>query len=75
MEIAVVGSLEFTLGFQLAGVKNLHNTSDHEPSLNILQSIFRAEQCVHMCVWCANETVGVCYVCEKDYCITCCMDV
>ena len=27
MEIAVVGQLEFTLGFQLAGVKNLYNPS------------------------------------------------
>ena len=30
MEIAVVGQLEFTLGFQLAGVKNLYNPSDDE---------------------------------------------
>ena len=30
MEIAVVGPLEFTLGFQLAGVKNLHNPSNDE---------------------------------------------
>ena len=30
MEIAVVGQLEFTLGFQLAGVENLYNPSDDE---------------------------------------------
>ena len=30
MEIAVVGTPEFTLGFQLAGVNRLHNPSDDE---------------------------------------------
>ena len=28
MEIAVVGTPEFTLGFQLAGVTRLHNPAD-----------------------------------------------
>ena len=39
MEIAVVGPLEFTLGFQLAGVKNLHNTSDHEEMADIIRTL------------------------------------
>ncbi len=39
MEIAVVGPLEFTLGFQLAGVENLHNPSDDEEMENILRSL------------------------------------
>ena len=30
MEIAVVGTPEFTLGFQLAGISHLHNPSDDE---------------------------------------------
>jgi len=39
MEIAVVGPLEFTLGFQLAGVKNLHNPADHEEMAEIIRSL------------------------------------
>ena len=30
MEIAVIGTSEFTLGFQLAGVSRLHNPADDE---------------------------------------------
>ena len=39
MEIAVVGQLEFTLGFQLAGVENLYNPSDDEEMADILRSL------------------------------------
>ena len=39
MEIAVVGSLEFTLGFQLAGVENLYNPSDDEEMAEILRNL------------------------------------
>ena len=39
MEIAVVGQLEFTLGFQLAGVENLYNSSDDEEMADILRSL------------------------------------
>ena len=39
MEIAVVGQLEFTLGFQLAGVENLYNPSDDEEMAEILRTL------------------------------------
>lgn len=39
MEIAVVGPLEFTLGFQLAGVENLYNPSDDEEMAEILRNL------------------------------------
>ena len=39
MEIAAVGPLEFTLGFQLAGVENLYNPSDDEEMADILRSL------------------------------------
>ena len=39
MEIAVVGQLEFTLGFQLAGVEKLYNPSDDEEMADILRSL------------------------------------
>ena len=39
MEIAVVGQLEFTLGFQLAGVKNLYNPSDDEELAELLRDL------------------------------------
>ena len=39
MEIAVVGQLEFTLGFQLAGVENLYNPSDDEEMEKILRDL------------------------------------
>ena len=39
MDIAVVGKLEFTLGFQLAGVEHLHNPSDDEEMVEILRSL------------------------------------
>ena len=39
MEIAVVGPLEFTLGFQLAGVESLYNPSDDEEMAEILRGL------------------------------------
>jgi len=41
MEIAVVGPLEFTLGFQLAGVKNLYNPSNEEEMSETLISLLK----------------------------------
>jgi len=39
MEIAVVGPMEFTLGFQLAGVENLYNPENEEKMIEILRSL------------------------------------
>ncbi|MBI88128.1 MAG: V-type ATP synthase subunit F [Euryarchaeota archaeon] len=39
MKIAVVGQLEFTLGFQLAGVENLFNPSDDDEMAEIIRSL------------------------------------
>ncbi|MBT5285415.1 MAG: V-type ATP synthase subunit F [Euryarchaeota archaeon] len=39
MEIAVVGSPEFTLGFQLAGVSDLYNPEGEEALHSILRSL------------------------------------
>lgn len=39
MEIAVVGTPEFTLGFQLAGVTRLHNTEDLEETATVLRDL------------------------------------
>ena len=39
MKIAIVGPLEFTLGFQLAGVENLYNPSDDEEMEKILREL------------------------------------
>ncbi len=44
MEIAVVGALEFTLGFQLAGVKNLYNPSDEEEMAETLNSLLKQSE-------------------------------
>ncbi len=44
MEIAVVGQLEFTLGFQLAGVKNLYNPSDDEELAGLLRDLLGQEE-------------------------------
>ena len=44
MEIAVVGKLEFTLGFQLAGVKNLYNPSDDEELTALLRDLLDQEE-------------------------------
>jgi|TARA_B100001996_G_scaffold161988_1_gene123520 V/A-type H+-transporting ATPase subunit F len=39
MEIAVVGSLDFTLGFQLAGVLKLHNPENLEDMTSTMRSL------------------------------------
>ena len=44
MEIAVVGPLEFTLGFQLAGVENLYNPSDDEEMAETMRSLLNEKE-------------------------------
>ena len=44
MEIAVVGPLEFTLGFQLAGGENLYNPSDDEEMAETLRSLLNEKE-------------------------------
>lgn len=39
MEIAVVGTPEFTLGFQLAGVNRLYHPEDDEALANIMRDL------------------------------------
>ena len=39
MEIAVVGSLDFTLGFQVAGVLRLYNPKDLDEMTSIMKSL------------------------------------
>jgi len=39
MEIAIVGSPEFTLGFQLAGIMRLHNPENDKEMSQTLQSM------------------------------------
>ena len=39
MEIAIVGSPEFTLGFQLAGIMRLHNPENDEEMSQTLRSM------------------------------------
>jgi V/A-type H+-transporting ATPase subunit F len=39
MEIAVVGTPEFTLGFQLAGISHVHNSSSDEDTSRILRDM------------------------------------
>ena len=44
MEIAVVGPLEFTLGFELAGVENLFNPKDDEEMAETLRSLLNQNE-------------------------------
>lgn len=39
MEIAVVGTPEFILGFQLAGISHVHNSSSDEDTSRILREL------------------------------------
>ena len=39
MEIAVVGNNDFTLGFRLAGVERIHNTTNDDEMITILKSL------------------------------------
>ncbi len=44
MEIAIVGSPEFTLGFQLAGIMRLHNPENDEEMSQILRSMLEENE-------------------------------
>ena len=44
MEIAVVGSPEFTLGFQLAGLSHLHNPSNDEAMASVLRTLLNNKE-------------------------------
>jgi len=44
MEIAVVGTPEFTLGFQLAGIVNLHNPESDDEMGNTLRSMLDEDE-------------------------------
>ena len=44
MEIAVVGTSEFTLGFQLAGVSRLHNPVDDEELATTMRSLHNQKE-------------------------------
>jgi V/A-type H+-transporting ATPase subunit F len=39
MEIAVIGSSEFTLGFRLAGIRNIHEISGKDELIPIIQNV------------------------------------
>ena len=43
MDIAVVGSPAFTLGFQLAGLSNLHNPESDDELHNALRSLLNSK--------------------------------
>lgn len=44
MEIAVVGTQEFTLGFQLAGISHIHNASQDEEISRILRDLLTEKE-------------------------------
>ena len=44
MEIAVVGSLDFTLGFQLAGVLRLYNPKDLDEMTSVMKSLLNEKE-------------------------------
>ena len=44
MEIAIVGSTEFTLGFQLAGIMRQHNPENDEEMSQTLRSMLDEEE-------------------------------
>lgn len=44
MEIAIVGSPEFTLGFQLAGIMRLHNPENDEEMSQTLRSMLEEKE-------------------------------
>ncbi len=44
MEIAVVGSLDFTLGFQLAGVLRLHNPENLDELTSTMKSLLNEKK-------------------------------
>tara|TARA_Y100001968_G_C19279155_1_gene678305 strand:+ start:354 stop:653 length:300 start_codon:yes stop_codon:yes gene_type:complete len=44
MDIVVVGSADFTLGFQLAGIDNLHNPADDEECAQTLRGLLSEKE-------------------------------
>jgi len=44
MEIAIVGTPEFTLGFQLAGIMHLHNPESIEETGNVLRTMLEEDE-------------------------------
>ena len=44
MELAVVGSQEFTLGFQLAGISNIFNPGNDEEMSSQLKSLLNSKE-------------------------------
>ena len=44
MEIAIVGTPEFTLGFQLAGIMRLHNPENIEETGNVLRTMLEENE-------------------------------
>ena len=44
MELAVVGSQEFTLGFQLAGISNIFNPETHDEMSSQLKSLLNSKE-------------------------------
>ena len=43
MDIAVVGTPEFTLGFQLAGIDNLHNPEGEEDTISTFKKLLNTK--------------------------------
>jgi V/A-type H+-transporting ATPase subunit F len=43
MEIAIVGTSDFTLGFQLAGINNLHSPQDDEEYADTLRGLLKTK--------------------------------
>ena len=44
MELAVLGSQEFTLGFQLAGISNIFNPENDEETSSQLKSLLNSKE-------------------------------
>ena len=44
MELAVIGSQEFTLGFQLAGISNIYNPENDEQMSSQLKSLLNSKE-------------------------------
>ena len=55
MEIAVVGSDDFTLGFRLAGVEKIHNTENNDEMAKILKELL------------TGKDVGIVVVDSEDF--------
>jgi len=44
MEIAIVGTSDFALGFQLAGINNLHSPQDDEACADTLRGLLKTKE-------------------------------